>query len=580
EEMDAADFANRIRSLPRGEWVASLPSPTFGETGPYPFSLEPLPIPPGHPESDHPLDDQEEKRFKTSLSTIHKRASDEFGVLEQGGASSEQSPEAIQEILGTPSQDLDQALAKTIRIIQLRDGVRDENGWVSVEDVDAELRSYFEGIDSDPPEYDVLADIRKRSRLLDVDLDTAADELVVRLTDVGETAAAPDTGDTRAAGSEAHDAALLETEAALTTLGFRVTILTQDGNEQPDAKATHPDLDEIFAIEAETTTPENPVKVLTNLRKAQDAEHVPLFVVRPGETETYWAERVEQILSPPVQQLANGETRFYTHDRHITFNGGATEQGGVTAVRPAAGETDTRRTVWTREDDQLVLKDGDETEYPRLSSLADASKDRIPAIYSYDHAAGEYVVYEHGEQHIYDTKVEFEADWVRIKKPFVPANELPVPEYQRSTYGIVILRDDGESIVYEDGVTKPLSTLVDDTIHSVSADPECEQRDDEPAAQPVETGREVSAEKTDISFASFVDTYLIEDGETALPKDEVYAVYTDWAAEHDVDPVNKSWFSRKLGDHIEFETVRERRDGELVRCYSGFCFAPRQETGS
>ncbi len=50
EEMDPVEFANRIRSLPRGEWIVRLPSPTFGETGPEPFSLAPLPIPPGHPE--------------------------------------------------------------------------------------------------------------------------------------------------------------------------------------------------------------------------------------------------------------------------------------------------------------------------------------------------------------------------------------------------------------------------------------------------------------------------------------------------------------------------------------------------
>ncbi|OIB57331.1 helicase HerA domain-containing protein [Natrialba sp. SSL1] len=580
EEMDPTEFANRIRSLPRGEWIAQLPSPTFGETGPYPFSVKPLPIPTGHPESKSPLTDSEEDRFDELLSTIHEQTSDEFGVPETGIASSERSPEAVQEILGTANQDLDQALAKTIRIIQLRDGVRDENGWVAVEDVDAELRACFDGIDSDPPDYDVLADIRERSRLLNVDLDTAADELLVRLTDIGETAAAPDTGDVRASGSEAHDAALLEIEAALTTLEFRVTILTQDGNERPDAKATHPDLDETFAIEAETTTPENPVKVLTNLRKAQDAEHIPLFVVRPGDTETYWAERVEQILSPPVQQLASGETRFYTHDGHITFSGGATEQGGVTAVRPATGETDSSRTVWMREDDEFVLRDGNGIEYTRLPTLADASKGRFPAIYSYDHAADEYVVYEQGEQHVYGSKDAFEADWTRIKKPFIPDDELPVPGYQRSSYGIVILRDDGESVVYEDGATRPLSTLVEGTLQLASTETEQEQLNDKPAAQPSQTEKEEAAEHTDVSFASFVDAFLIEDGETTLPKAEVYTMYTDWAAEHEIDPVNKSWFSRKLGDHIEFETGRERRDGELVRCYTGFRFAPQQETES
>ncbi|WP_254280751.1 helicase HerA domain-containing protein [Haloarcula marina] len=580
EEMDPEDFANRVGSLPRGEWIANLPSPTFGETGPYPFSVKPLPIPAGHPESEFPLSDQEEERFQETLSAMHQRIRDEYCVPEEENLSTEQLPEAIQEALATTNQDLDQALAKTIRIVQLRDGVRDENGWVTVEDVDAELRSYFDDLDADPPEYDVLADIRERSRLLEVDLDAADDTLLVRLTDAGESAAAPETGDTRAAGSEAHDAALHEIEAALTPLGFRVTILRQDGNELPDARATHPDLEETFAIEVETTTPENPVKVLTNLRKAQDSGQITLFVVRPGETETYWAERVEQILTPPVLQLANGETRFYTHDEHLTFNSGATEDGGVTAVRPKTGENDTNRTVWVRDENGLVLRDGEGTDYLRLSSFEEVSKDRVPATYSYDQAADEYVVYEQGEQHVYDTKAEFEADWVRIKKPFVPDNELPVPEYQRSTYAIVILRDDGEPLVYEDGVTKPLSALVEGTLHSTARGAEHERPTDRPDVQTVQTDGEESTEKAERSLSSFVEEYLIEDGETALPKDEVYTVYTDWASEHDVEPVNKSWFSRKLSDHIEFETGRNRRDGELVRCYIGFCFAPHQETDS
>jgi DNA helicase HerA-like ATPase len=589
EEMDPVDFANRIRSLPRGEWIASLPSPTFGQTGPYPFSLKPLPIPAGHPESDYPLDDREEDRFQASLSTIHERTSDEFGVPETGIAPSEQSPEAVQEILGTPNQDLDQALAKTIRIIQLREGVRDENGWVAVEDVDAELRACFEGVDTAPPEYEVLADIRERSRLLDVDLDTATDELLVRLTDVGETAAAPDTGDVRASGSEAHDAALLEIEAALTALGFRVTILTQDGNERPDAKATHPDLDETFAIEAETTTPENPVKVLTNLRKAQDAEHVPLFVVRPGETETYWAERVEGILSPPVRQLSSGETRFYTHDVHITFSGGAAEQGGVTAVRPVTGETDSRRTVWTREDGELVLRDSDETEYARLSTLADASKDRFPAIYSYDHAADEYVVYEQGERHVYESKGAFEADWVRIKKPFIPEDEFSIPDYGHDSYVIVILPEVGPPMVYADETTHPVSMLLEERQRATRDDSddlsEAQDRlatdspttttDEQGADRAVpETGPNPSPDATDGGLPAFVERFVTEREGAVIPKDDLYQAYTYWTNQHEIEPKNKVWFARTLGDFVDYGTSRTRIDGERINCYTGVELTP------
>jgi len=89
----------------------------------------------------------------------------------------------------------------------------------------------------------------------------------------------------------------MDTETALTERGFSVDILEQDGSEQPDATATHPDHDVVFNIEAETTTPDRPAKVLQNLKRAHDADRVPLFVVRPGDPETEWATRLENILA-------------------------------------------------------------------------------------------------------------------------------------------------------------------------------------------------------------------------------------------------------------------------------------------
>lgn len=65
-------------------------------------------------------------------------------------------------------------------------------------------------------------------------------------------------------------------------------------------------------------------------------------------------------------------------------------------------------------------------------------------------------MYEHGEQHVYDTKAAFEADWVRIKKPFVPDDELPTPEYSPESYAIVILPEESEPVVYSDGETHSL----------------------------------------------------------------------------------------------------------------------------
>ncbi|MCG1007510.1 primase-like DNA-binding domain-containing protein [Halorubrum lacusprofundi] len=579
EEMDPTDFANRIRSLPRGEWIASLPSPTFGETGPYPFSLEPLPIPPGHPESESPFTAREEEQFTETLSSMHEHISDRHGVSAEPATSTTRPPADVHDVLDIASDDLDGAIAKVVRSLQLREGCREENGWVAVKAVDDELRRHFDDVDAEPPSYDVLADIRERSRYLDTTVDIDADELRIRLTEAGEKIAMPDTGSVQAAGGSDHDAALRQIEEELTALGFTVSILAQDGSEKPDARASHPDVADRFAIEVETTTPENPAKVLTNLRKAQEEGDIPLFVVRPGNDESEWAERVDGILTPPVRTLQNGEIRFYTTDSNLTFNGGATEEGGVTAVRLANGDENGTQNIWQRDGDEIVLRDASGTEHIRLPSLGKLSKDRVPAIYSYDHAAEEYVVYEHGEQHIYETKSAFEDDWVRVKKPFVPEAELPVPDYTRSTYGIVILHDKSESVVYEDGERRPLSAITDGSLRPVSA--ESAAADEPPiqtdqADEPVEEKQE---DQSPLSFESFVDDYLIEDADGAVPKDAVYGLYNDWAEAHGIDdPLNKSWFTRKLNTHIEVDSTKKRIDGEPVRHYTGI--RTRSEEGS
>jgi len=212
EEMDPTDFANRIRSLPRGEWIASLPSPTFGETGPYPFSLEPLPIPPGHPESEYPLTAREEEQFTETLSSMHEHISDRHGVPAAPDVSTTGPPADVHDVFDIASDDLDGAIAKVVRSLQLRKECREENGWVAVEAVDDELRRLFDDVDADPPSYDALADIRNRSRYLDTTVDIDADELRIRLTEAGEEIAMPDTGGVQAAGGSAHDEALLQIE--------------------------------------------------------------------------------------------------------------------------------------------------------------------------------------------------------------------------------------------------------------------------------------------------------------------------------------------------------------------------------
>jgi len=332
--------------------------------------------------------------------------------------------------------------------------------------------------------------------------------------------------------------------------------------------------------------------VLTNLRKAQQAGEIPLFVVRPGKSELDWAKRVEGILSPPVRELQNGEIRFYTDDSPITFNGGATEEGGVTAIRPVTGSDDNRRSVWVREDDSIVLYDGTGTVHVRLGSLSAVTKDRVPAIYSYDHTANEYLVYEPGETHTYESKAAFDKEWVPIKIPFVPEDCLPEPAFGSDSYCIVILPVDGDPVVYTGGITSPLCTLLetsfttvqpestsDDTRSSgVEQDSESttseETTHDEPLATPIQESS--WRHDPDAAIGQFASQWIVEDEDGVATSIEVYEVYQTWAKKLDLEPDSKNWFGRRLNNQISFERTTERQDGVPIRCYKGIRLRQRE----
>ena len=83
EDLSPTELRNRINTLPSGEWIAQLPSPSFGETGPPPFSLKPLPIAPGHPESDQPLTEPQEDHFESvSRPRMLERTQAQYGLTE------------------------------------------------------------------------------------------------------------------------------------------------------------------------------------------------------------------------------------------------------------------------------------------------------------------------------------------------------------------------------------------------------------------------------------------------------------------------------------------------------------------
>ncbi|MFP8890598.1 conjugal transfer protein [Natrialbaceae archaeon A-CW2] len=563
EDLDPTAFANRVRSLPRGEWITQLPSPVFGETGPYPFSIKPLPIPAGHPESDDPLSVGEEQEFQEALSRVHGRTRREFGVRESTTSIAD-VPVSLQDILGVDSPDLDHALVHVIRNIQLREDCREDNGWVDAKVVDTELHTAFAGVDAEPPAHEEIAAVRRQSRLLEVDLSQTTRDIVVRLTDAGEAIVTPDTGSSRTSGSIRHDEAITQIEVGLTKIGCTVSIPKQDGSEQPDARAVHPDCEQTFAIEVETTTPENPAQVLANLRKAQDAGEHPVFVVEADEPEMYWADRVTGILSSPVRELSTGEIRLYTKDQALSFNGGATATGGVTAVRPVTEHS--AQTVWKREHGRLVLENGQGKTLIETTSIAELSRDHVPAVYSYDQTSGEYIVSEQGVQYVYDSKESFSEKWTRIMEPFVPEAEFSYPGYGPDDYSVVVLRTNGQPVIYTDGETAALETLlehVDVCSASKSSDEE------ESSFEPSELLLAEIADDADAVVGRFASLYLTEESTSTVAASTVYNWYEQWAKQHDIDPDGKSWFARRLGNHIELNRITERRDGELVRCYEG-----------
>jgi len=151
---------------------------------------------------------------------------------------------------------------------------------------------------------------------------------VARLSDDGETEVQPETGTARSAGGMSHDAVLMDTETALTERGFSVDILEQDGASNP----TPPRRTQTTTW-CSTSRPRR--RRLTDPRKScrTSNERTTQIASRssssaPGDPETEWATRLENILSPPLRERADGTEQFYNCDEIVTFGGGATAHGG------------------------------------------------------------------------------------------------------------------------------------------------------------------------------------------------------------------------------------------------------------
>ncbi|QFU84580.1 type IV secretion system DNA-binding domain-containing protein (plasmid) [Natronorubrum aibiense] len=477
-----------------------------------------------------------------------------------------------------PTKILDETMAEALRTVQIREGVQEANGWVEVTAVDEELVARLEKTE---PEidyaYEDLPDVRDASQLIEVDLQN--DEIVARLTDEGEELVRPKTGTGGSAGGTSHDEVLLDTEVALTERGFSVEILEQDGSEQPDAVATHPDHDVVFNIEAETTTPDRPAKVLQNLKRAHEEDRIPIFVVRPGESETQVASRVENILSPPFRERTDGTEQFYNCDEVVTFGGGATAHGGVTAIRPRTFETN--QTVWIRDNGERVLSDGN-TEFARVPDGGVLSKDSVPAYYSHDRETGQYSVYQAGETHVYDSKDEFEQDWTLIKRPFIPAVDLPDADYSRDSYVVLILPPGGDPLVFQSGETYRLPTnpgreeLWPTGPTGESAQFDNSISDNDQNAPPALPGSDSSTmdelseiDPTGDGVEAFAATYLRQIEGARVSQDDLFQAYDIWTEQQNIDGTTKGWFTRKLQDVVDFDVDRSRVDGDRVQFYTG-----------
>ncbi|WP_242611689.1 type IV secretory system conjugative DNA transfer family protein [Natrinema hispanicum] len=477
-----------------------------------------------------------------------------------------------------PTKILGETMAEALRTVQIREGAREANGWVEVTAVDEELVARLEKTE---PEidyaYEDLPDVRDASRLIEVDLQN--DEIVARLTDEGEELVRPKTGTVGSAGGTSHDAVLLDTEVALTERGFSVEILEQDGSEQPDAVATHPDHDVVFNIEAETTTPDRPAKVLQNLKRAHEEDRIPIFVVRPGKSETQVASRVESILSPPFRERTDGTEQFYNCDEVVTFGGGATAHGGVTAVRPRT--TETNQTVWTRDNGEYVLSDGN-TEFARVPDDGVLSKDSVPAYYSHDHETGQYTVYQAGETHVYDSKDDFEQDWTLIKRPFIPAVDLPDADYSRDSYVVLILPPGGGPLVFQSGETYRLPANpgreelwpTGPTGESAQFDnPVADTDQNGPSALPSSDSsamdESIEIDPTGDGVEAFAAMYVRQIEGARVSQDDLFQAYDIWTEQQDVNGTTKGWFTRKLQDVVDFDVDRSRVDGERIQFYTG-----------
>lgn len=649
EGLTVGELRQQVRDLPEAQRLLLLP-PQPDEERPQALTVHRGALPRWHPDADAtPFD---EDAFDATLETIRERTADEYGLPDEvregvrSGWAQPTVPEEVQDALGLlRDTDVDAALALMTAHVQEATQARETNGWVTEDAVLDRFRTWIEhardvdtgddgpdegdegGEDGDEGDAAMLPDLDEvleevtDSTYLECEAAAAVPDvkqekgLVVRLTEEGEDVVADleATGEAATAGSDTHDELLARTKQALIRAGFEVTLTEQDTSSTPDGQALHPDVEWPLVLEAEGTTRTRPDKVLTNLCRAQEQGAVPLFIVAAADDDadhdaTHPAEVVAGILSSPVNTVRERddgtETVFYNYtNKRLTFNGGATE-GGETAVRPTTDSADSRRSAWVQTTaDEYALRDGagnEYTEYLCVSNLDDLSRADVPAYYTYNEQTEVRTVHVGGDTYTYESKAAFHDDWVAIKQPFIPTEELPVPDYGQDTYAILVVGTDDISVgeesndpgigLYLNGELHPLTRLAEalkdgalqpsltsaadlappDPNHQSDVDRRSEDGVESPAPGAWDSSRDDLSPKQ-VSVADFA-TYLdgpapgeideidASDGADGLRSDRVMEAYQTVEAQKG-HPVyqRQSDLSRELSKYVGF-TSKEERD--------------------
>lgn len=90
QELDPVTLKTKLTSMRPGEWLADLPSPQFNTPEPSPFSVEAMPIPEGHPESENPLEHNELRKFREAhLPRCRNRVKEQYSLRRRRASESE-----------------------------------------------------------------------------------------------------------------------------------------------------------------------------------------------------------------------------------------------------------------------------------------------------------------------------------------------------------------------------------------------------------------------------------------------------------------------------------------------------------